>query len=110
MQQELRERIESERRLAAKSRRIQSALDKASTHVMVVDTALARLMAEAESDIRRDLPGFRAATLLGGPFAALQPATASGSTDLAELSAERIEEIRLGDRLFRRVLNPVFND
>ncbi|QGU32529.1 nitrate- and nitrite sensing domain-containing protein [Thermochromatium tepidum] len=119
MQHELRERIERERRLAAESRRIQNALDKASTQVMVVDAhgdilymnaAMNRLMHDSEPDLRRDLPNFRAANLLGSPFAALQPPRASGQTALAELTAERIEEIRLGGRLFRRVLNPVFND
>jgi methyl-accepting chemotaxis protein len=119
MQQELRERIESERRLAAESRRIQSALDKASTNVMVIDdaghiiymnAAVTRLMHDAESDIRRALPGFRADDLLGSPFASLQPQSATGHRPLSALTEERIEEIQLGGRLFRRVANPVLNE
>ena len=119
MQQELRERIESERRLAAKSQRIQSALDKASTNVMVVDAvgniiymnaAVARLMQESESDIRRDLPGFSAAALLGSPFEALRPQSVARPVPLSELTEERIEEIQLGGRLFRRVANPVLDE
>ena len=118
MQQQLRERIEAERQLAADSRRIQSALDKASTNVMVVDTtehiiymnaAMQRLMHEAEAEIRLDLPDFDASALIGQPFAALQsgPRTCG---PLAELTHERSEEIRLGGRLFRRVANPVRTD
>jgi methyl-accepting chemotaxis protein len=121
MQQELRERIESERRLAAESRRIQSALDKASTNVMVIDdagriiymnAAVTRLMHDAESDIRRALPGFRADALLGSPFASLQPQSATDGHDasLSALTEERIEEIQLGGRLFRRVTNPVLDE
>ena len=119
MQRELRERIESERRLAAESRRIQSALDKASTNVMVIDdaeriiymnAAMTRLLRESESDIRRDLPGFDADALLGCPFATLQPRSAAPASSLSDLSAERIEEIQLGGRLLRRVANPVLNE
>jgi len=118
MQRELHERIESERRLAAESRRIQSALDKASTNVMVIDdaeriiymnAAMTRLLRDSESDIRRDLPDFDAAALLGRPFATLQPPSAA-PTPLSDLSAERIEEIQLGGRLLRRVANPVLNE
>ncbi len=114
MQQELRARIEREQHLAAEAQRIQSALDKATTQVMVVgpderilylNAAMNRLLREVEPEIRAELPEFQADQLLGKPWRLLQ-----GRTDklaLAALTQEHVDEVHLGRRILRRVINPV---
>ncbi|QIK38277.1 methyl-accepting chemotaxis protein [Caldichromatium japonicum] len=117
MQQELRNRIETEQRLVAEAQRIQSALDKAATQIMAVgpderilymNAAMNRLLQEIEPEIRKHLPEFRADRLLGAPWSALQ--TSGHRSVLSENRAEQVDEVQLGGRLLRRVITPVIND
>ncbi|MGB0128605.1 MAG: nitrate- and nitrite sensing domain-containing protein, partial [Rhodocyclaceae bacterium] len=119
MQRQLRERIEAERKVAADSLRIQSALDKASTNMMVADNdgqiiymnaAVSQMMRVAESDMRKDLPNFRAEKLLGNNFDAFHKNPAHQRNMLGRLTSVHRTEIKVGGRTFRLVANPVIND
>lgn len=118
MQSQLHDRIASERQIAAASLRIQNALDKASTNMMVVDNAgriiymnaaVQRMMRDAENDLRQDLPNFRAERLLGSNFDDLHRDPARQQNRLGRLTEEQIVEIDIGGRLFRLVSNPVID-
>lgn len=119
MQRQLHDRIEQERRIAAASLRIQSALDKASTNMMLADRdgriiymngAVVRLMRESERDIRTVLPGFSAERLIDSDFEDLQRHPGGHQGLLADLGQERIVQMELGERVFQLVANPVVDD
>ena len=74
MRDNLRRRIEEDRRLAAETGRIKQALDNVSTNIMVADAnhdiiymndAAHRLFTDVESDFRSELSSFEAASLVG---------------------------------------------
>ena len=74
MQAKLRLQIETERAAAAENARIRQALDRVSTSVILADASQTiiyineigtQMFARAQSEIRRTLPGFAAARLLG---------------------------------------------
>ncbi|AFL73234.1 nitrate- and nitrite sensing domain-containing protein [Thiocystis violascens] len=118
MQSQLHDRIESERQIAAASLRIQNALDKASTNMMVADNAgriiymnaaVQRMMRATEDDMRQDLPNFRAERLLGSNFDEFHRNPAHQKNMLGRLTEEKVSEIKIGGRLFRLVSNPVID-
>ena len=118
MQRQLRDRITREQRIAAESLRVRIALDKASTSVMLADTtgkilytngAVARLMTECESDIRKTLPGFEAARLIDSQFESLVRHSEPHAGMLSRLSAEQRSQLELGGRVFQLVANPVLD-
>jgi methyl-accepting chemotaxis protein len=118
MQTQLRSRIEAEGKVAADSLRIQSALEKASTNMMVADNdgkiifmnaAVAQMMRAAESDLRKDLPNFRAEKLLGSNFDEFHKNPAHQRNMLGRLTSVHRTEIKIGGRTFRLVANPVMN-
>jgi len=119
MQQQLRERIDAERKLTADSLRIQSALDKTSTNMMVADndgkiiymnSAVTQMIRNSESDIRKDLPHFRAETVLGRNFDEFHKNPAHQRALLNQLQSVHRAEIKMGGRTFRLVVNPVINE
>lgn len=110
MQQQLRERIEKDRAIAAESARIRDALDGAPTSVLVVDRAgtivfangLARqTLAGKAADVRARAPAFDAATPVGQPFARLQSGV---PVDGARSAATDLE---YGRSTFRVAASPV---
>ncbi|MBL8482088.1 MAG: Tar ligand binding domain-containing protein [Rhodocyclaceae bacterium] len=118
MQTSLNERIGAERELARESLRIRNALDKCSTNVMLADTdgrilylneALAATLRAAQTDIRKDLPGFDAATLVGRNFDDFHRNPAHQRNLLAGLSGSHRAEIHVGGRDFRLTANPVMD-
>ena len=109
-------RIAEERRVAQENQRIRAALDNVSSSVMVVDPdsrviylnrAADGLFRTAETDIRKDLPGFDAAGLLGGTFDQLQSAAGAGNDLLAVDDGGRRADLGIGGRSLRVVANPV---
>ncbi len=118
MQQQLRERIETEQRVAAESLRIQRALDKASTNMMVADNegriiymnaAVTRMMRDSEQDMRKDLPNFTAERLLGSNFDEFHRNPSRQKNMLGSLTQEHVAQIGIGGRIFKLVSNPVLN-
>ena len=115
MQQQQHARLTSERRVAAENLRIKSALDKASTNVMVTDhagliiyanAACLRMLQSNAPELRRDLPDFQSDHLLGshvGPLVQLQ------GEPIWQMTSPCTAEFEVGGRVFRLVANPVLD-
>lgn len=119
MQDNLAERSAAEKRAADEMRRLTSALDTASTNMMVVDNAgtliylneaFTRMIHAAEADIRRDLPNFQAAGLLGHSFADFHRHPEHQRRLVAELKGTYTSQMKVGGRTFRLIANPVLDD
>jgi len=119
MQTDLKARSSSERQVAADALRIKVALDVGSNCVMLADpagaiiycnAALLDMMRRAESDIRQQLPDFRADALGEGGFRidALNPAFQADR--LAALSEPQRSQIKLASRAFALVATPVVGE
>jgi methyl-accepting chemotaxis protein len=118
MQGKLRQQIETERKQAEENARVRAALDNVSSNVMVADQhfnfiytnpAARSLMNGAESDIRRDLPQFSAAHVLGSSVDVLSKNPAQDRRMLMDLRGSHTSEVTLGKRTFRVVVNPVLD-
>jgi methyl-accepting chemotaxis protein len=118
MQGKLRAQIETERKQAEENARVRAALDNVSSNVMVADQnytfiymnpAARALMAEAESDIRKDLPQFSAAHLLGSSVDVLSKNPSQERRMLMDLRSAQTTQVNLGRRTFRVVASPVID-
>lgn len=116
MQDDLRVRLEADRRIANETQRIKVALDVGSNSVMVADpdgqiiycnAAVLDMMRSAEADIRRDLPAFRADRILGSSFDVFHKAPAHQRNLLAGLASIHRAEIQVGGRTFALAASPV---
>ncbi len=119
MQVQLKSRIEADRKLAAETTRIKVALDVTSNSVMVADpdgvivycnTAVLEMMRRAESDIRKQLPNFRADTILGSSFDIYHKQPSHQRNMLAALKGLYGTEINVGGRCFSLVACPIVDD
>ncbi|MBK1642237.1 chemotaxis protein [Chromatium okenii] len=119
MQHNLDERTTTEQAAANTMRRITSALDKASTSMMVADqegtliyvnTAFTQMMQIAEEDLRRDLPNFTAADLLGRGLTDFHRHPEHQRHLLRDLHQTYNTLMTASGRHFRLIANPVFND
>lgn len=117
MQSNLRVRIDAEQRLLTETLRIKSALDKASTSLMVTDQegvliyvndAFQTLMRESESDMRQVFPEFRAQELLGHSLAELCPHAGQRLLEVAD--GAQVTQIAVGGRTFRLTADPVSDE
>ncbi|WP_202843534.1 methyl-accepting chemotaxis protein [Luteimonas saliphila] len=108
--------IEDRRREAAQMARVRSALDAASTSVLVADhdhaviyanPAARAMLAAAESDLHGVLPGFSAASLDGSPLHALDHDPEAQRGRLSTLSAPHPYRIAFGARTFDVTATPV---
>ena len=119
MQENLLTRITREHEAAAGNLRIRLALDKTSTNIMLADNdgrivycneAVLRMLQEAESDIRKDLPAFSAGAVLGSNFDAFHKNPAHQRGLLGRLRAEHRATVRLGGRTFALAVTPVLDE
>lgn len=119
MQADLRARTEAERKVANEALRIKVALDVTSNSVMVADpngvivycnAAVLEMMRVAEADIRKDLPSFRADSILGSNFDIYHKNTAHQRSLLAGLKGMHREQMIVGGRTFKLVASPVVNE
>jgi len=119
MQADLKERSSSERQVAAEALRIKVALDVGSNCVMLADpegrviycnAALLEMMRRAESDIRQQLPDFRADALGGADFRIDMLNPAFQADRLALLSDSQRSQIKLASRTFALVATPVVGE
>jgi methyl-accepting chemotaxis protein len=115
-QSSLREKIEAERVIAQANLRIKNALDVSSTNVMVADndgniiycnTSVMAMLRNAESDIRGQLPDFRADAVLGSNFDRFHRNPSHQRNLLGALRATHRVEILVGGRTFLLVANPI---
>ncbi len=115
-QQQLRDRIEAEQRVAQANLRIRNALDVSSTNVMVADPdgniiycnqAVLAMLRNAEADIRKQMPDFRADGVLGSNFDRYHRTPSHQRQMLAALSGTHRVQITLGGRTFALTANPI---
>jgi methyl-accepting chemotaxis protein len=108
--------IEDRRRAAAQMARVRSALDAASTSVLVADSAHAivyanpaarAMLAAAEADLRTAVPGFATDALDGHALHALDHDPAAQRARLEALSAPHPYRIAFGTRTFDITATPV---
>ena len=116
MQAALVERTTREQRAASEMHRIKSALDKASTNIMVADDAgtliylneaFETMIHEAEADIRHALPRFSADDLLGRSFVEFHKNPVHQRGLLEALKGTYVSQMRVGGRTFKLIANPV---
>jgi len=118
MRIQLKERHESEAKIAAENQRIRNALDKASTNIMLADNdgvilycneSVLVMFNAAESDIRKQLPNFRSQGLVGRNFDEFHANPAHQRNMLGRLTTVHRAQIEVGGRHFRLTANPVVN-
>ncbi|MBV5309977.1 methyl-accepting chemotaxis protein [Chromatium okenii] len=118
MQNQLRERINADRQIATESLRIQNALDKASTNVMVADNdgqiiymnvAMTQMMHNCEAALQNVLPEFKASELLGKNFDSFNRNPSRQKNFLAQLTKEYTSELSVAGYTFGFIFNPVIN-
>jgi len=116
MQDGLRQRAERDQASARESLRIRTALDNVTTNVMIADTArdilyvnrpLQEMLAEAQADLRRDLPDFDASALIGSNIDGFHKAPEHQAAMLAKLRSTHRAHIKVGGRTMQLIINPV---
>ena len=119
MQGKLRSQIEAERTAAAENARIREALDSVSSGVMVADgdyniqylnPALEKSLRDAESDIRRELPGFDVGRLNGANIDTFHKNPAHQRAMLAKLTQPYRATLTVGGHTYAVTMNPVTNE
>ncbi|WP_318013466.1 methyl-accepting chemotaxis protein [Paucibacter sp. Y2R2-4] len=98
--------------------RIRQALDVAATNMMVADpgyniiygnASLRAMLAAAETDIRKDLPRFSAATLIGTNIDTFHKNPAHQRGMLDRLTSPHQTRLHIGGRRFDLIVNPVIS-
>ncbi|RIX41187.1 MAG: methyl-accepting chemotaxis protein [Rhodocyclales bacterium GT-UBC] len=119
MQDELKARIEADRKVADETLRIKVALDVSSNSVMVADTegqiiygnaSVLEMMRSAEGDIRRQIPNFRADQIVGSNFDMYHRQPSHQRNLLAVLKGMHRTEMTIGGRYFSLVACPIVNE
>ncbi len=117
MQTNLKNRIEADHLSAAETGRIKQALDNVNSSVMVSDAhyniiymnaALQEMFRNAQFDIRKELPGFDAAKLLGAHVDLFDKHQAH-SRMLDKLADSHTSELNIGGRILKITANPVID-
>jgi len=118
MQTDLKLRNQADRKAADETLRIKVALDVASNNVMVADPegkiiycneSVLAMMRHAENDLRKELPNFRAAEIVGANFDIYHRQPSHQRNLLAGLKGTYRNSIRVGGRSFNLVANPIIN-
>ena len=98
--------------------RVRQALDNVTTNAMIADNdgnivymneSVKSMLANAESDIRKDLPKFNSSKLLGENFDGFHKNPAHQRNLLARLTSTYVAQIEVGGRTFKLVANPILN-
>ena len=119
MQHQLRERTEADRRALDETTRMKVALDSVATNVMIADAsntviylnrAIVDMLGKAEADIRKDLPQFSVAKLIGANIDQFHKNPAHQRGMIAGLKGSHRAKIVVGGRTFELIASPVVND
>ncbi|MFZ2267858.1 MAG: methyl-accepting chemotaxis protein [Azonexus sp.] len=119
MQSDLRLRVQADRKAADETLRIKVALDATSNNVMVADpegtiiycnASVLEMMRRAESDLRRELPSFSAANILGSGFDIYDKQAGHSRNLLASLKANEPTALGIGGRHFVLIACQIIND
>ncbi|WP_428312357.1 methyl-accepting chemotaxis protein [Hydrocarboniphaga sp.] len=101
---------------AAETARIRQGLDVVATNVMVADAdlnvvyvnhSIKQMLSEAEADIRKDVPSFSAASVVGTNIDRFHKNPARQRGMLAQLSQAFSTRLNLGGRSFSLIVNPI---
>ncbi len=104
---------------AVESARLKQALDVAATNVMVADEqlnivyanhSLTAMLQLAEADIRKQLPHFSAATVIGTNIDVFHKNPAHQRGMLAALTGTHKAALEIGGRRFQLIVNPIINE
>ncbi len=110
---------EHQQKLAAENTRIRNALDNVITNVMIADNerniiymnkSVTAMLTNAEADIRKALPNFRVATILGSNMDQFHKNPAHQRNLLATFTNTHRAEIQVGVRTFTLTANPILTD
>ncbi len=110
------QRIEQERKVAAENARIRIALDNVNSNVMLANSereiiylnkAAQSLFSDIESDIRKELPNFNAAGLVGVNIDAFHKNPSHQINLLASLKGKHESEFVIGGRTMHFIANSV---
>ncbi|WP_157313978.1 methyl-accepting chemotaxis protein [Chitinibacter sp. GC72] len=106
-------------KMDADNARVKTALDSVSTSVMISDAdrniiycnrAVEKLLQNAESDIRKDLPQFNARNVIGVNIDSFHKNPSHQRGMLDRLNSEHRTSIVVGGRTFALIVNPVMNE
>lgn len=104
--------------VAQENQRVRIALDNSSTNTMIADSdnrivyvnqALTAMMSNAESDVRKDLPNFKADKLVGANMDVFHKNPGHQQRMIRELKSRHETQINVGGRHFRLIANPVLD-
>ncbi|MCP5326954.1 MAG: HAMP domain-containing protein [Oceanospirillaceae bacterium] len=107
-----------EKRIADENARIRQALDACSTNVMIGDaenniiymnSSVAEMMRNVESDLRKVLPRFDANNIIGQKIDIYHKNPAHQQNMLAKLNSTYKTQIEVGERTFALTANPIFS-
>ena len=116
---EVRERLSTVDATIVESLRIKHALDNVTTNVMIADRdgiirymnrSVSAMLANAEADIRKDLPHFDARQLIGVSFDSFHKNPAHQRNVLGHLRGTHRAHIVVGGRSFSLTANPIFDE
>ncbi|HLA36286.1 MAG TPA: Cache 3/Cache 2 fusion domain-containing protein [Rhodocyclaceae bacterium] len=119
MQNRLGFEIAEQQRVANENLRIKTALDNVSTGVMIADTnrtiiyanhSVQRILKNAESAIRRQLPNFDAEHMLGVNIDTFHKNPSHQANLLATFTSTYVANMEIGGRHLRVTASPVFNE
>tara|TARA_R110000822_G_scaffold209083_8_gene344956 strand:+ start:2059 stop:5097 length:3039 start_codon:yes stop_codon:yes gene_type:complete len=108
-----------ERRMAAETARVKQGLDVVVTNVMIADAdlnvvyvnnSIKEMLATAESDIRKDVPSFKAEAVVGTNIDTFHKKPAYQRELLAKMTDTHNAKLVLGGRTFSLILNPINDD
>ncbi len=104
------------RHVSVENQRLKAALDNVTTNVMIADNernivymnkSVVAMLAAAESDVRKVLPNFNAAQLLGSNMDQFHKNPAHQKNMLASFTTTHRVQMQIGGRTFALIANPV---
>ena len=119
MQHDLRERLEADAKVAAENLRVKNALDRVTSCVMIADVsgkivymneAVNQMFRAGEADIRKQLPNFSAATVIGSNVDAFHKNPAMQKGMLSGLAQPHKASIKVGVRSYNLSAVPVIDE
>ncbi len=119
MQQQLLDRITAERKVADENLRIKIGLDNVSTGVMIADSerniiyvnrSVVKILGDAEADIRKQLPSFTVAKLVGTNIDSFHKSPPHQAQLLANLNSTYTAKLEVGGRSLVVSASPVINE
>ncbi len=116
---ELRREVDECKKQNSAMSRLKSALDNVSTNVMIADNdfnivymnrTVREMLSAAESDIRKELPGFNVAALIGTNIDSFHKNPLHQRSMLSNFTSTHRASIKIGGRTFSLIANPVIDD